>query len=141
MLLTGLLMKKQTRKDVTLSLNRAVGLSNNGNVHLLSKQSGKISIDQAATVRLALRKSFKKQAKIWNFLLSYSNVTKKPNEIRLGKGKGNIKYKATTISSGQSLFAVKLLRVNTVAVQAVKQVRPLISTHTVLCLKNERWIL
>jgi hypothetical protein len=63
MLLTSV-TKKQTRRDATSSLNKLTGLSNNGNLHLLSKQSGKITLDQAITIRLSLRKSFKKQAKI-----------------------------------------------------------------------------
>jgi large subunit ribosomal protein L16 len=39
-----------------------------------------------------IRKNLKKQAKIWTFFSPMIPITKKPNEVRMGKGKGAVKH-------------------------------------------------
>jgi large subunit ribosomal protein L16 len=51
-----------------------------------------------------IRKHLKKQAKIWTFFAPAVPITKKPNEVRMGKGKGTVKYWAFLIKKNQTLF-------------------------------------
>lgn len=133
-------VKKHTRSDVTRSLRKTTSSLKNGSIHLLSKQSGKLSVDQVQALRLSLRKLLKKQGKIWNFLLSYGSITKKPNETRLGKGKGNIKYNAITTYSGKALVGVKLSNSSS-TVNKMNDIKQLVSIRSTLHLKVNRWIL
>ena len=57
-----------------------------------AEESGKLNGRQIEAIKLFLRRKFKRQAKIWVKLPLHSPFTKKPNETRLGKGKGNVKY-------------------------------------------------
>lgn len=133
--------KQQSRKTITKTQVKSKDASKSGTIFLLSKQSGKVSMDQAQTVKFCLRKLLKKQAKVWSFTLNYHNVTKKANENRLGKGKGNIKYKAIAIRSGNALNSVKLLKTSSGVIETVEKIKSLASVSTVLRVKNERWIL
>jgi large subunit ribosomal protein L16 len=51
-----------------------------------------------------IRKHLKKQAKIWTFFSPTVPITKKPNEVRMGKGKGSVKYWSYLIKKNQILF-------------------------------------
>jgi large subunit ribosomal protein L16 len=131
---------KQNRKDNTKSSQKAQTCKV-GNLYLFSKQNGKISMDQSQVVRLFLRKFLKKQTKLWSLLLSFHNVTKKPNETRLGKGKGKVRYKTTSVVSGKSLIFFKLSKIDNNIIEIIKKSKYLISVRTDLRLKNKRWIL
>jgi len=59
---------------------------------LISKQSGFISNRKIEAMRLFLRRYLKKKAQIYYCFYPSSPITKKPNEVRLGRGKGNVKF-------------------------------------------------
>jgi len=63
----------------------------NGNIVILSTELGFIASFQIETLRKNLRKLFKKSAKIYVKKLPIIPITKKPNETRLGRGKGPVK--------------------------------------------------
>jgi len=63
-----------------------------GNFVLISNQIGYITNFQLENLRKTLRKIFKKSGKIFFRIFPTTPITKKPNETRLGKGKGQLKY-------------------------------------------------
>ena len=63
-----------------------------GNIALIAKESGKITNFQIESIRRFLRRFLKKKAQIFFRVFPNVPVTKKPNDVRLGRGKGNIKY-------------------------------------------------
>ena len=140
MLLSNVI-KKHTRNDVTRALRKTRASLKNGNVYLLSKQSGKLSVDQIQAFKLSLRKLLKKQGKVWNFLLSYNSITKKPNETRLGKGKGNIKYNAIITHSGKALASIKVANSGDSVTNKMNNIKQLVAIRSTLRLKINRWIL
>jgi len=62
------------------------------NIALIAKSSGFIPNYQIESIRLFLRRLLKKQAQIFICFFPNQPITKKPNETRLGRGKGNFKY-------------------------------------------------
>ena len=44
------------------------------------------------SIRRFLRRTLKKKAQIFFRIFPNTPITKKPNDIRLGRGKGNLKY-------------------------------------------------
>jgi len=59
---------------------------------LISKESGRINSRQIESTRKFLRRILKKEAKTWINIFPQTPITKKPQEIRMGKGKANVKY-------------------------------------------------
>jgi large subunit ribosomal protein L16 len=51
-----------------------------------------------------IRKNLKKKSKIWIYFSPNVTITKKPNETRMGKGKGPVKYWSFLIKKNQLLF-------------------------------------
>ena len=61
-------------------------------IGLIAKESGFLPNSQIESIRLFLRKTVKKRAQIFFKIYPNTPITKKSNEIRLGRGKGPLKY-------------------------------------------------
>ena len=62
------------------------------NFGLIAKQAGIIPNFQIEAIRLFIRRLVKKRAQLFFRIFPNQPITKKPNEVRLGRGKGNLKY-------------------------------------------------
>jgi len=62
------------------------------NTCLIACESGIITNFQIESVRRFLRRYLKKKAQIFFRIFPNLPITKKPNEVRLGRGKGPLKY-------------------------------------------------
>ena len=67
-------------------------LNTYANYCLVASQSGILTNFQLEAARKYLRKVLKKQGQLFFKLFPLVPITKKPNEIRLGRGKGDVKY-------------------------------------------------
>jgi large subunit ribosomal protein L16 len=79
---------------------------NFGTIGLKSLESGFISARQLEAARQAIVRKIKKKGKLWIKIYPNFPVTKKPTEVRMGKGKGNISHWAAKIRGGAVLFEV-----------------------------------
>lgn len=61
-------------------------------VSLVAAQHGFIPNFQIEAVRLFLRRLLRKRAQLFFRFFPNQPITKKPNEVRLGRGKGAFKY-------------------------------------------------
>lgn len=77
-----------------------------GTIGLKSLESGFISARQLEAARQAIVRKIKKKGKLWIKIYPNFPVTKKPTEVRMGKGKGNISHWAAKIRGGAVLFEV-----------------------------------
>ncbi len=59
---------------------------------LVAKNSAIITNFQLESIRLFLRRYLKKRGQIFFRIFPNRPITKKPDEIRLGRGKGQLKY-------------------------------------------------
>lgn len=59
---------------------------------LIADDCGYIPNHQIEAIRLFLRRFLKKRAQLFFRIFPNQPITKKPNEVRLGRGKGNLKY-------------------------------------------------
>lgn len=94
-----LLLPKNTKYSKSFSSKKVKKLNNNkktimrfSNNSLISYEAGIITNFQLESLRRYLRRLLKKKAQIFFRLVVTRPITKKPNEVRLGKGKGNAKY-------------------------------------------------
>ena len=80
---------------------------NTGNVALKAIQSGYISSEALEAARKAIRKGVKKTGRIIIRTAAFLPITKKPSEVRMGKGKGKIKGYVSPVTKGKVLFEIK----------------------------------
>jgi len=80
---------KLTKKN---SLNTSLYLNKQGQISLIAKENGKITNFQIEAIRRFLRRFLKKKAQLFIQVFPYIPITKKPKDIRQGRGKGNVKY-------------------------------------------------
>ena len=68
---------------------------------------GRITARQIEAARRALTCHVKRGAKIWIRVLPDKPITKKPLEVRQGKGKGNVEYWVAQIQPGRMLYEMQ----------------------------------
>jgi len=84
--------KSFSGKKITPKSCAAQRTNKYGNVLLLAAETGKITNYQIEAIRRFLRRFLKKKAQIFFRVFPNLPITKKPNDVRLGRGKGNLKY-------------------------------------------------
>ena len=77
-----------------------------GTIGLKCIESGIITSRQLESARQAINRKMKRKGKIWIRIFPSIPVTSKPNEVRMGKGKGNLSYWCAKVSSGTLLFEI-----------------------------------
>jgi len=89
------------------------GLSTNGNkvsfgeYGLKAVERGKITSRQIEAARRAMTRHVKRGGKIWIRIFPDVPVSKKPLEVRMGKGKGNVEYWVAKIQPGKMLYEME----------------------------------
>lgn len=79
---------------------------NFGTIGLKALESGFISARQLESARQAITRKIKKKGKLWIKIFPNLPITKKPTEVRMGKGKGNVSHWVAKIKGGSVLFEV-----------------------------------
>ena len=64
----------------------------------------RVTARQIEAARRALTRKVKRGAKIWIRIFPDKPITKKPLEVRQGKGKGNVEYWVAEIQPGKVLY-------------------------------------
>ena len=68
---------------------------------------GRLTARQIESARRALTRHVKRGGKIWIRVFPDKPITKKPLEVRQGKGKGNVEYWVAQIQPGKMLFEME----------------------------------
>ena len=93
------------------SRNRGVATRGNrvsfGTYGLKAATRGRITARQIESARRALSRHIKRGGKIWIRIFPDKPITKKPLEVRQGKGKGNVEYWVALVQPGRMLFEIE----------------------------------
>ncbi len=65
---------------------------------------GRLTARQIEAARRAMTRAIKRQGKIWIRVFPDKPITKKPLEVRMGKGKGNVEYWVSLVQPGKILY-------------------------------------
>ena len=65
---------------------------------------GRITARQIEAARRAMTRHIKRGGKVWIRIFPDVPITKKPVEVRMGKGKGNVEYWVAKIQPGKVLY-------------------------------------
>ena len=86
------------------------GLASQGNTvsfgeyGLKATDRGRITARQIEAARRAMTRHIRRGGKIWIRIFPDKPITKKPLEVRQGKGKGNVEYWVAQIQPGRILY-------------------------------------
>ena len=77
-----------------------------GNFGIQSLERGSMSSQQIEAARVAVTRHLKRKGKVWIRVFPQKPITKKPLEVRMGKGKGAVDHWVAVIKPGAMLFEV-----------------------------------
>lgn len=106
-----MLQPKQT-KFRKMHKGRNRGLAQNGNTvafgrfGLVASDRGRITARQIEAARRAMTRHIKRGGNIWIRIFPDKPITKKPLEVRMGKGKGAPDHFVAVVKPGRILFEV-----------------------------------
>lgn len=78
-----------------------------GEYGLKSISRGRMTARQIEAARRAISRHVKRGGKIWIRIFPDKPITKKPLEVRMGKGKGSVEYWVAQIKPGTMLFEIE----------------------------------
>ncbi|HEY2567595.1 50S ribosomal protein L16 [Rickettsiella endosymbiont of Rhagonycha lignosa] len=78
-----------------------------GQFGLKATAAGFITSRQIEAARRALTRHIKRGGKVWIRIFPDKPITKKPLEVRQGKGKGSVEYWVAVIQPGRVLFEME----------------------------------
>ena len=91
---------------------RIKGLSNRGHlIHfgdfaLKTLELKWITARQIEAARIAMTRAMERKGQVWIRIFPDKPITKKPAEVRMGKGKGNPEYWVAPVKPGKILFEI-----------------------------------
>lgn len=75
-----------------------------GSFGLKSMDSGFITNRQIESARIAMTRFMKREGKVWIRIFPDKPITKKPQEVRMGKGKGSLDHWVAVVKPGRIMF-------------------------------------
>ncbi len=78
-----------------------------GEYGMRSKSRGFITSRQIESARRAMTRHMKRGGKVWIRIFPDKPITRKPMEVRQGKGKGNVEYWVAVIKPGKMLYEIE----------------------------------
>ena len=77
------------------------------NYGIVCNESSLITGKQIESINLTIKRTLKRRGKIIMRVFPHRSVTKKPTEVRMGKGKGNVAYWVQPVQSGSVILELK----------------------------------
>ena len=107
-----MLQPKRTKfRKMRKGRNRGLATSGSqvsfGEYGLKATARGRITARQIEAARRAMTRYVKRGGKIWIRVFPDVPVSKKPLEVRMGKGKGNVEYWVCKIQPGRVLYEME----------------------------------
>ena len=100
-----------------------------GSIGLKALTCGRLTSNEIKTARQVLNKKLKKRGFIKINVFPQTPVSKKPLEIRMGKGKGNVDHWVFKVQPGMILFEVET-EFKSLVMKALKLVQLRLSVNT-----------
>jgi len=80
---------------------------NFGSYALKATGRGRLTSRQIEAARIAITRHIKRRGKVWIRVFPDKPVSKKPAEVRMGKGKGNPEYWVAQIQPGRIIYELE----------------------------------
>ncbi len=107
-----------------------------GEYGIMAVERGQISARQIEAARIAMTRRAKRGGKVWIKIFPDMPVTKKPAEVRMGKGKGSVDRYVAKIKPGRILYEMGGIEAE-VAIEALQLAAAKLPVKTKLIVKDE----
>lgn len=97
--------RKQRKGRITGKATKGAEVSF-GDFAMKTLDPGRISARQIEAARRAIQRSVKRGGKLWIRIFPDKPVTKKPAEVRMGKGKGSVELWVAPVKPGRILYEI-----------------------------------
>ena len=77
-----------------------------GDYGLQALESSYITARQIEAARITMTRTMKRGGKVWINIFPHKPITRKPAEVRMGSGKGNVEYYVAVVKKGRVMFEV-----------------------------------
>lgn len=77
-----------------------------GSYGLKAVEPERVTARQIEATRRAITRHMKRAGRVWIRIFPDVPVTKKPTEVRMGKGKGSVEYWAARVKPGRIMFEI-----------------------------------
>lgn len=78
-----------------------------GDFGLKAVSRGRLTARQIEAARRTITRKVKRGGKLWIRIFPDKPISKKPLEVRMGKGKGNVEYWVAQIQPGRMLYEIE----------------------------------
>ncbi|AKR56041.1 50S ribosomal protein L16 [Youhaiella tibetensis] len=79
---------------------------NFGQFGLKATEPERVTARQIEAARRAITREMKRQGRVWIRIFPDLPVSKKPTEVRMGKGKGSVEFWAARVKPGRIMFEI-----------------------------------
>lgn len=108
-----------------------------GDIALQSTECGYITNRQIEAARIAMTRKTKRQGNVWIKIFPDKSLTKKPAEVRMGKGKGSPDKWVAVIKPGRVLFELGGIEDMSLAKRALELAMHKLPLKTKIILKEQ----
>ncbi|UOF94634.1 MAG: 50S ribosomal protein L16 [Bacteroides sp.] len=95
-----------------------------------------ISAQQIEAARIAINRFMQREGQLWIRIFPYKPITKKPAEVRMGKGKGSVEYWVAPVKPGLILFEIDGIPLS-IAKEAFRLSSHKLSVRTKIIIRND----
>ena len=107
-----------------------------GDYGLMATEMGYITARQIEAARIAMTRHIKRGGRVWIKVFPHKPVTKKPAEVRMGKGKGAVDHYVAPIAPGRILYEMGDVSPD-IAAQALQLAASKLPFKTKLLMSND----
>ncbi len=111
-----------------------------GSYGLKTLECGWITSRQIEAARVAINRCVKRGGKLWITIFPDKPITKKPAEVRMGKGKGNPEYWVAVVKPGRILFELDGIP-ETLAREALSRAMHKLPVHCRIVMRDDLGLL
>lgn len=97
---------RKLQKGQFAGISKAGNFVNFGDFGIQVLERGWITSQQIEACRISINRYFQRRGKVWIRIFPAKPVTKKPAEVRMGKGKGAVDHWVAVVRPGKILFEV-----------------------------------
>lgn len=97
---------RKVQKGQMRGLSKGGNFVDFGEFGIQALERGWVTGKQIEACRVAINRYFQRRGKVWIKIYPDKPVTKKPAEVRMGKGKGNVDQWVAVVRPGRVLFEV-----------------------------------
>jgi len=103
-----------------------------GHMGLRAVEGGRLTLTQMESARRSIRRGLNRAGLVWSRQQATIPVSRKPSEVRMGKGKGAVSHKVSKVRPGHILFEVGGNLPDDVAEAALSRAQNMLPRKTVV---------